>query len=74
MFYICIKFCESTSKDFRHTDLNSRVNAKVVANYISIRSCESIWKGFRVTDLNSRVNNRMVANVDARWTDIWTNA
>ena len=32
MLYICTKFCESISKGFRVTDLNSSVNAKVVAN------------------------------------------
>ena len=32
MFYICTKFCRSSSKGFRVTDLNSRVDARVVAN------------------------------------------
>ena len=32
MLYICTKFCESISKDFRVIDLISRVNARVVAN------------------------------------------
>ena len=32
MLYICTKFCESFSKDFRETDLNRTVNARVVAN------------------------------------------
>ena len=32
MFYICTKFYRSSSKDFRVTDLNSRVDARVVAN------------------------------------------
>ena len=32
MFYTCIKFQENIAKGFRETDLNSRVNAKVVAN------------------------------------------
>ena len=30
--YICTKFCESISKGFTVTDLNSRVNARVVTN------------------------------------------
>ena len=32
MLYTCTKFCESISKGFRVTDLNSMVNARVVAN------------------------------------------
>ena len=32
VFYICTKFCRSSSKGFRVTDLNSRVDARVVAN------------------------------------------
>ena len=32
MLYICTKFCQSTSKGFRVTDLNSRINARVVVN------------------------------------------
>ena len=32
MLYICTKFCESISKGFRVTDLNSRVNTMVAAN------------------------------------------
>ena len=32
MLYICTKFCENISKGFRVTDLNIRVNARVVAN------------------------------------------
>ena len=32
MLYICTKFCESFSKDFREIDLNCRVNTRVVAN------------------------------------------
>ena len=31
ILYTCTKFCESISKGFRITDLNSRVNARVVA-------------------------------------------
>ena len=33
MLYICTKFCESISKCFRVTDLNSRVDAGMVAIY-----------------------------------------
>ena len=33
MLYICTKFCESISKDFRVTDPKSRVAARVVAIY-----------------------------------------
>ena len=32
MLCICTMFCESISKDFRVTDLNSRVNTRVVTN------------------------------------------
>ena len=32
MLYICTKFGASISKGFRVTDLNSRVNIRVVAN------------------------------------------
>ena len=32
LLYICKKVCESISKGFRETDLNSRVNARVVTN------------------------------------------
>ena len=32
MLYICTKFCQSISKDFRVKDLDSRVDARVVAN------------------------------------------
>ena len=32
MFYISTKFCRSSSKDFRVTDLNTSVDARVVAN------------------------------------------
>ena len=32
MLYICTKFCGSISKGFRVTDLNSTLNARVVAN------------------------------------------
>ena len=32
MLYICTKFCQSISKGFRVMDLNSRVDARVVAN------------------------------------------
>ena len=33
MLYICTKFCESISKDFRVTDPKSRVAARVIAIY-----------------------------------------
>ena len=32
LFYTCVKFFESIPKEFRVTDLNSRVDARVVAN------------------------------------------
>ena len=32
MFYICTKFCQSISYGLRVTDLNSGVDARVVAN------------------------------------------
>ena len=50
MPYICTKFCQSISKDFRATDPKSRVGAKVVANvdgrtYVRIngRKTESLY-------------------------------
>ena len=32
VFYSCTKFCRSSSKGFRVTDLNSKVDTRVVAN------------------------------------------
>ena len=38
MFYICTKLCKSIPQDFRVTDLDSRVDARVVANVDSGRT------------------------------------
>ena len=41
MLYICTKFGQSISKDFRVTDLDSRVDTRVVVN---VDRCTNRWK------------------------------